>query len=546
VSSAEFFGTAKGLLADALDVMTLPEKLSSALTPPVGTITPAGNISPFFQRILRWAPAIIVVIVAAALRLTDLGHVPQLLFDESWYVPDAYALAHYGYEVNWSDTLGPGSTFDPAVQIPLIHGAQQATHAPLGKWLIWIGMAIFGPANPIGWRFSAAIFGTILVALTIIVTHELLKTRRHASYWAAGAGLLIACDPYAVAMSRLAVLDIFLAVFVLAGTWMVLKDRTQNRTRTRVQVLRPWLWSAAVLFGAAAAVKLSGLFFFAGFALYLTVATILAAVRDRTGWRTPTLQILYDGITSMVLLTAAYIASWSGWLASHAGYDRTWATTHPASGLAALIPDWARSLWEYQSTKIHEVSGITAAQYLAQNGYPDTNASPAWTWLFGDHPVVVSGLIHGTGAAQTLSTVQTVPNLLVWWAGLAAIIAALVTVVRRPVTRYVLPLVGVAAGWVPWFFAGDRLVYQTYVIAFLPFLAILVTVSVTSVKDILADKGDIRWLPSVLVGVFFAAATLLGLWLMPLATGSPLPVHDFHAHLLMHDWAFPSAAPIHS
>jgi dolichyl-phosphate-mannose--protein O-mannosyl transferase len=508
-------------------------------------MTPLGST---ITTLLSWLPPIFIMLFAATLRLTNLGSNPQLLFDEAWYVPDAWALGHYGYEMNWPDSLQPGTAFNPATQAALIHGAQQATHAPLGKWLIWLGMSLFNPTNPIGWRLSAAIAGTVLVALTMVVTYQLVRLRtsvtpRSARLWASVAGLLIASDSFAVVMSRVAILDIFLAVFVLAATVTLFQDRTQRIKTTAHTWFRPWLWATAVLLGAASAVKLSGLFYFAAFALYILGSHLFTA-RKTPGYR-PVLRIISDAFCASTLMVSTYLASWTGWILSITGYNRTWAATHPAQGLAQILPDWLRSLWNYQTTKVVEVAQITQAQYVKQNGYPDTNASPAWTWLFGTHPVTMSGHITGTGSTELISTVQTIPNIMVWWAGVIALIAALILFVVRRDIRFGIPLLGVAAGWVPWLFSGDRLIYQNYAIVFLPFIVIALTLGLMELQNTLRSKGDVKWLPTTLTAIYLVAATACGIWLTTFATGTPLTPADFHAHEILSTWGFPTNAPIH-
>ena len=53
-------------------------------------------------RINGWIATGIVTLIAALTRLIGLGHPDRLMFDEIYYVKDAYALWHNGYESVWS------------------------------------------------------------------------------------------------------------------------------------------------------------------------------------------------------------------------------------------------------------------------------------------------------------------------------------------------------------------------------------------------------------------------------------------------------------
>ncbi|MBD4501620.1 phospholipid carrier-dependent glycosyltransferase, partial [Xanthomonas citri pv. citri] len=86
-------------------------------------------------------------------------------------------------------------------------------HPPLGKWLIGLGMLAFGPDNGVGWRFSAAVAGTLSVLLVALATQHLLRSVS----LGAVAGLLLAVEGHHLVMSRIGLLDIFLSFFVLAA-----------------------------------------------------------------------------------------------------------------------------------------------------------------------------------------------------------------------------------------------------------------------------------------------------------------------------------------
>lgn len=55
-----------------------------------------------------WGP-IAIILLAAALRLYNLGFPSSLNFDETYYVKDAFSLLNGGYERNWdsgADEIG--------------------------------------------------------------------------------------------------------------------------------------------------------------------------------------------------------------------------------------------------------------------------------------------------------------------------------------------------------------------------------------------------------------------------------------------------------
>ena len=50
-----------------------------------------------------WLTTLAVTAVAAAMRLPNLGRPPNLVFDETYYVKDAWTLLNQGYESSWPE-----------------------------------------------------------------------------------------------------------------------------------------------------------------------------------------------------------------------------------------------------------------------------------------------------------------------------------------------------------------------------------------------------------------------------------------------------------
>ncbi|OYX29602.1 MAG: hypothetical protein B7Y99_12885, partial [Caulobacterales bacterium 32-69-10] len=136
-------------------------------------------------------------------------------------------------------------------------------HPQLGKWLIAGGEHLFG-MNSFGWRFSAVVFGTILIIATIRMARRLSRS----TLVGAMAGLFLTVDGLSFVMSRIALLDIFQAAFTVMAVACVVADRDWLRhklaqhLRARglpdlggrlgpLLLWRPWRVAAGVLFGLA-------------------------------------------------------------------------------------------------------------------------------------------------------------------------------------------------------------------------------------------------------------------------------------------------------
>ena len=115
-------------------------------------------------------------------------------------------------------------------------------HPEVGKWLIALGEKGFG-MDPFGWRIASAVVGSLMVLLMCRFV------RRVTGSTALGlvGGLLLSLDGLQLVLSRLALLDIFLAFFILlrgplrrGRPTVVLRDRLARRARPG-RCWRPWL-----------------------------------------------------------------------------------------------------------------------------------------------------------------------------------------------------------------------------------------------------------------------------------------------------------------
>ena len=111
---------------------------------------------------------------------------------------------HYGYELSWSKEANASFAAGHPSGL-LTDSPEYVVHPPLGKWMIAAGMAIFGDNNPFGWRVSAAVVGTLSVALIAYSGWLLFRSMTVATI----AALLAAVDGLMLVESRLALLDIF-------------------------------------------------------------------------------------------------------------------------------------------------------------------------------------------------------------------------------------------------------------------------------------------------------------------------------------------------
>src|SRR3569833_3124311 len=153
------------------------------------------------SRLMGWVGPLVVTLFAGLLRFYDLAKPRAVIFDETYYAKDAYALLRFGYEHNTVKNADKLLLQDPPDYHIWANGGSFVAHPPAGKWLIAIGEWMFG-MTPFGWRFSAALIGTLSVQLLARVARRMTRSTLLGS----AAGLLLAVDGMHLVTSRTAIL----------------------------------------------------------------------------------------------------------------------------------------------------------------------------------------------------------------------------------------------------------------------------------------------------------------------------------------------------
>jgi dolichyl-phosphate-mannose--protein O-mannosyl transferase len=484
----------------------------------------------------------VVTIVAGLLRFVGLSGPHELLFDETYYVKDAWSLIHLGYEGTWGDD--PNPAFESGDVDGYSATGSFVAHPPLGKWLIGLGLALFGN-GPFGWRVMTALVGTALVPLVFVIAKKIT-----ASGWLGiVAAALLAIDPLAVSMSRVALLDTHLALFILLGAWFALLDRdgTVERIRAGAEAnrlagplvwRRPWLVAAGLALGLAAGVKWSGLYALAVLGLAVVAADIVD--RRRAGVKRPVeAAISRQGPASFVLLVgpalATYLVSWTGWLVTSGGYDRD-SSSNPFL-----------ALWNYHRSVLRFHEGVTSTH---------TYASPALEWIPMLNPTLMYRESTDDGSVGLMAAL---PNPLLWWLGIAAVayLVARVAVAfarrKRVHGSDLIPMIGVLGTYAPWLLLPDRTMFTFYAITVLPFVILAIVIAAKR----LAEPADPVLLPDatrteirrerdrveraagtrrIAVWTALAAIGVVGIYFLPFGTGWMEPEALYKAHLWLPSW----------
>ena len=486
------------------------------------------------KKVLEYLGFVIVLAIASATRLWNLGSPQKLVFDETYYVKDALSLAREGHEKNWPE--GANAVFESGDVYSYLADPAFVVHPPFGKWLIASGMWLFGPDNAAGWRISTALLGIATVALLMLVAYKLFRSTK----LALAAGFLLAIDGMAITMSRTALLDAPLTFFLLLGFLFFLIDNKQSRLRigyaiqqgkTTLLWFRPWLVLAGVALGAASAIKWSGLYLLAAIGLYVVFSELLLR-RDSKEKSWVRSGLLAQGVISFLNLVpvaaATYLSSWLGWINSSGGYSRNWAEDNSLPGIFGALPSWAQSLWNY-----HQVVYSFHVNLSVDHSYQ----SHPITWLLGLRPTAFfyetfSAGQMGCESETCSSAITALGNPLIWIFATAALLYLAYRYLRTRERVIGLVLLGVGALYLPWLLIPERTVFQFYAVSFLPWMILgLVLVMQILYRAI----GNTKLAKALVIG-FFLLATLISIFFLPVNIGLVVPFEQWQLRMWLPSW----------
>lgn len=501
---------------------------------------------PRLQRLYGWLPPLLVTLLAAVLRFWNLGHPHAIVFDETYYVKDAWSQWNLGYAAKWPE--GADAKFLTGATDIFLTDPSFVVHPPLGKFLIGAGMALFGAENSFGWRFSTALFGTACV----LVLFFLAKALTNSTVFSTVASFLLAIDGLGIVMSRVALLDIFLTFFVLLAFWFTVLDRQRHLDRLAAATVarmrgddppawgavlwnRPWVIAAGAAAGAATGVKWSGVWVLAAIGLYLVVTDALE--RRRLGITFWPQDAVRQGAASFVLLVPVafivYLSSWAGWLFSDGGYDRHSADASPATGFFSWVPLSLQSLWRYHERIYGSMTGMTS---------PHIYESPAWQWplLWRPTSMYAAATADGengcVGRGGCYDILVSMPNPLLWYAAIAAMIYLVYRFAVDRNWRYAVVLVAIGATWLPWLMFPERTVFQFYTIVMWPFLLLALTFALREIAGAAHATIDRRTAGQRVVLVFIGVAVVLSIFWYPLWSAMQIPYDFYRLHNWMQGW----------
>ncbi len=366
---------------------------------------------------IGWAaPA--AMTIAAVTRAPGLTRPGVLVFDEQYYAPGAAEMLQWG----------------------AVHGL--AKHPPLGWWFIASGIEVFG-FTPLGWRIAALLAGIATVGAVCAAVRRLTGDQRLAFL----AGLLCALDGVMFSLGRLAMLDVFVGLFVALAVWALAVFWTipdgDRRGQRRAAV------AALVAVGLGGAVKWTVA------PIALVVLGSMWAVDLRRMATERRRAVLTSLLLAVTIPAGLYLAAWAPRQLGPAAFSaRSFVSDQ------RKVEDFHRSIDSHNA-----------------------NAAPASSWFAMQRPTrLFAQNCAGTASREGVGPCRgapkdsgvlllALPNPMVWAVCIAALAGLVVEAVRRRSAIGVGLLAIVATQWGPWLI-DPRWAYTFYLTSIIPVLLV--------------------------------------------------------------------------
>ena len=419
-----------------------------------------------------WVYALGFAAFGLILRLWNLDSPKGKIFDEIYYATNAESLLQKGIEIDSKSGL-----------------AQFIVHPPTGKWLIASGIKLFG-YNEFGWRFAAAIIGSISIILMYFTAKKLFNNKLLSVFAAA----LISLDGLHLVHSRIALLDIFLLFFIQIAVLAFLHSK---------------YWISALSLGLACSVKWSGLYVLIALALYVLVLDIR---RNRyLGSQFPIREVISKSLFFRFLQfgifpVVIYVASWFSWFVTNTGWDRNY-SSNPLF-----------SLWHYHSEILNFHTKLTEEHPYSAN---------PWSWLIQGRP---TSFFYETpkscGGASCSQEILALGTPILWWAATLALLVTIGYWVSKRDWQAEILLVVIGASYLPWFAIQERTMFSFYAVAFEPFL--LLTLVYLLGKIVRYQRR---------IAIIFTAIVLVNfLYFLPIFLGLPITYNSWSDRMWLPSW----------
>lgn len=350
----------------------------------------------------------------------------------------------------------------------MVHGLYnyENTHPPLGKFIISLGIRMFG-MNPFGWRFMGTMFGVLMLPALYIFSRKLF----HKTWLSTCSTILFAADFMHFAQTRIATIDVFVTLFIILAYYFMYCYTRKSFYDTELKKTFIPLGLCGIAMGLSWASKWTGIYASIGLCLlfFLTMGQrfreYIYASKHQNGST--------YGIAHQDIIKTFYPKFWKT-----IGFCLIFFVAIPALiYLAAYIP------FEDDSGNgiIKQLLDNQVGMFNYHSGLRDTHdfSSKWYEW-----PIMKRPIYYYSGqVSETLHQgISSFGNPLVWWAGIPLFCFMLYRIYKNGDRKAGFLVIGFLSQYLPWVFIS-RTVFIYHFFPSVPFIVLMIGYSMKLATD---------------------------------------------------------------
>ena len=393
-----------------------------------------------------------------------LSHPNTYVFDEIYagYTAEQYAQGNLNAFI-WDYPADPGFAYN-------------WDHPPLGRLLMSIPIRILGVSS-LSRRLVPLTSGVLVSFLIYKIALLLFPKNPNISLIAA---FLVACDGLIFTLSRIALVDSTLTLFITTSIYFLLKKN--------------YLVSA-IFWGAASACKWTGLF------LAPFIAFVIITQQTWRSKKVPVKKQLLKNLLIIIKTGLAYL------LIGCLVYLLSYLPVFINFGFKKFISIQQQAYWYH--------SGLVATHPAQSEAYTwPLNLKPVWFWV--DYQ------------ANTIANIYALGNPLIFWCGLLAIFFCLVLFIKTCSLKLLYIVLAYLTCWVQWLFS-PRIMFLYHYLPALPFLCLALAYAFD-----LISHFDPRLKYFIFTYLFLIFLTFV--YFYPFWSGLPIPKDQVDSYRWLNTW----------
>ncbi len=379
-----------------------------------------------------------------------------------------------------------------------LHGLHtyETTHPPLGKFIISIGVALFG-MTPFGWRIMGTLLGILMLPLIYMIGRKISKDRLLAGF----ACLLLAFDFMHFTQSRIATIDVYITFFIILMYYFMYHYCSLSFYDTPLKKTFLPLGACGIAMGLGIASKWTGVYAGAGLAI-LFFATIFRRFREYQYAKTNP-EGESNGISHEKILTSFIPGVRKTFLFCMVFFVAIPAVIYLLSYLPfrSYQNGLFSKMWENQKLMLSYHSSLTAEHVYSSRWY--------------EWPIMTRPIFYYSGyiSESLRQGISAFGNPLVWWAGIPAFFYMIYLGVKKRDRTAIVLCISYLAQYLPWCLVS-RTIFIYHYFTSVPFVVLMLMYSAVQLKQHMNPKRFYMAL-----GLYAAAATGLFLLFYPVLSG---------------------------